>query len=229
MKISINPIIFEIEEDFKLGINHYTKFVVSESPQMLKGRMQLFQEHLFFDLQDRELTDYPGLKEWRVLWKKFGSDPGRYRPSMEAMMRRIRSQKYMQPLNSGVDLNNFFSLQYEIPIGLYDLNQINGDVEIVIGNADTSYMGLNGRDNQLKGILSTRDLDGPFGSPFVDSARSSVNEQTKDALQVFYLKPSMTIDEAQELLGAAGKMFVQVNGGDHTSIILNKQMAESYL
>ena len=29
---------------FKVGINYYTKITVSESPQMLKGRLQLFQE-----------------------------------------------------------------------------------------------------------------------------------------------------------------------------------------
>lgn len=223
MKISIDPSIFQIDERIKIGINHYTKFVVSESPQMLKGRMQLYQEHLFFDLQDKELTDYPGIKEWRALWKKFGADPGRYRPSMEAMMRRIRNQKYLQPLNSGVDLNTFFSLQYEIPVGLYDVSQIEGDSHIRLGDSETSYTGINGRDNTLSGILCVEDTVGPFGSPFVDSIRTVVNETTVEGLQIFFLQPSTTMEDAEKLIESAGKMFAQVNGGSYSTFLLDKE------
>lgn len=223
MKISIEPSIFVIDEHIKIGINHYTKFVVSESPQMLKGRMQLFQEHLFFDLLDKELTDYQGVKEWRVLWKKLGADPGRYRPSMESMMRRIRNQNYLQPLNSAVDLNNFFSLQYEIPVGLYDLSRVEGDIQIVLGSAETSYTGINGRENTLNGILSIEDVTGPFGSPYVDSIRTIVDETSVDGLQVFFLRPSISLEDAKKLIESAGKMFAQVNGGSYTTILLDKE------
>lgn len=229
MKASIESSIFQIDEFIKIGINHYTKFVISESPQMLKGRMQLFQEHLFFDLQDNELTDYEGIKEWRALWKKFGADPGRYRPSMEAMMRRIRNQNYLQPLNSGVDLNNFFSLQYEIPVGLYDLSHVESDIHIKLGVSDTTYTGINGRENNLQGMLTIQDTIGPFGSPFVDSLRTAVSEQTVDALQFFFLKPSMSIEAAEQLVTAAGKMFTQVNGGNFSSVILSKEQVQANL
>jgi DNA/RNA-binding domain of Phe-tRNA-synthetase-like protein len=227
MNISLNPSVFEVEEDIKIGIIHYTKFVVSESPQMLKGRIQLYQEHLFFDLQDKELTDYPGIKEWRALWKKFGSDPGRYRPSMEALMRRIRNQNYLQPFNSGVDLNNFFSLQYEIPVGLYDTAQIKGDIELVIGNPESSYKGINGRDNNLHKILVAKDETGPFGSPYVDSVRTAVSEDTVNALQLFFLTPSSSKEDAEKLIASAGKMFTQVNGGDYSSIVLDHNLVKA--
>ena len=223
MKLSIDSSVFKIDENIKLGINHYTKFVVSEAPQMLKGRMQLFQENLFFDLQDKGLTDYEGISEWRTVWKKFGADSSRHRPSMEAMIRRIRNQNYLQPVNGAVDINNFFSLQYEIPVGLYDCSKIDGNVELHVGNNETSYMGINGRHNTLKGILTLSDSIGPFGSPYVDSLRTSINERSTEAFQIFFFKPSMKISDAEQLLDSAGRMFVQVNGGDCTSHILNKQ------
>ena len=77
--------LFETVPNLKLGINHYTKITVSESPQMLKGRLQLFQEQLFFDLEDKTVTDFPGIKEWREVWKSFGANPNRYRHSTEAL------------------------------------------------------------------------------------------------------------------------------------------------
>ncbi len=227
MKISIDPYIFQLEPQLKIGINHYTKFVTSESPQMVKGRMQLFQEHLFFDLEDKELSSVQGVKEWRELWKKFGSDPGRYRPSIEALLRRIRKQNYLSPVNSVIDLNTFFSLEYEIPVGIYDASNIQGDIHMVLGNADTSYIGLNGRDNRLEGILALIDQHGPFGSPYVDSKRTAVHEQTTEVYQFFFLRPSMENSEAEQMLAAAGKMFTQVNGGEFFSILLNKNNLES--
>ncbi len=225
MNISIQPSIFQIDEHFKIGINHYTKFVISESPQMLKGRMQLYQEHLFFDLQDKELTEYQGVKEWRVLWKKLGANPGRYRPAMEALMRRIRNQNYLMPFNSGVDLNNFFSLQYEIPVGLYDASQIMGDVQITLGTPETSYTAMNGRTISLNGILTISDDEGPFGSPYVDSNRTAVSDRTTEAFQLFFITPSTSNEDAKKLVTSAGNMFTQVNGGNYSSLVLDNTYA----
>lgn len=222
MKISIEPSLFQVEDQLKIGINHYTKFITSESPQMIKGRMQLFQEHLFFDLEEKELSSVKGVKEWRELWKKFGADPGRYRPSIEALLRRIRKQNYLSSVNSVIDLNTFFSLEYEIPVGIYDASLLKGDIQILLGNKDTSYIGLNGRENRLDGILTLVDENGPFGSPYVDSERTAVHEDTTEAFQFFFMRPSVDISEAEQLLAAAGKMFTQVNGGEFSSLLLYK-------
>ncbi len=221
MKITIDPVLFETTSQFKIGIIHYTKIVVSESPQMIKGRTRLFQENLYFELQEKPVTERPGIAEWRKVWKSFGADPNRYRHSAESLMRRISKENYLEPFHLAVDLNNFFSLQFEIPIGIYDLSKIEGDVLLSVGNEETSYEGLNGRDNSLKNILCSKDEKGAFGSPFVDSKRTAVTEETTNALQIFYLRPSLADAECQELLQSAGKMFCQVSGGDYKTFILS--------
>lgn len=220
MNLTINPEITEILPDFKIGIIHYNHITVSDSPQMLKGRLQLFQEQLFFDMDDKELTDFPGLLEWRLAWKALGGDPSRYRPSAESLYRRVRKQNYLATVNSAIDMNSFLSLQYEIPLGLYDRDLIEADVEIALGSADDRYEGLNNRENKLDHILVTRDAKGAFGSPYVDSKRTAVTENTTNALHVFYLRPSMDRDNALQLLTAAGNMFTGINGGDAEVIVL---------
>lgn len=214
MEITVDPKINEILPDFKIGIIHYNNITVSDSPQMLKGRLQLFQEQLFFDLEDKELFDFPGLLEWKLIWKALGADSNRYRPSAEALYRRIKKQNYFSPDHSGVDMNNFLSLQYEIPLGLYDADKIQGTVEIKIGSDSDQYEGINNRLNTLTNILVTKDDQGAFGSPYVDSKRTAVTEDTTNALHVFYLRPSMDRDTAIELLTAAANMFTGINGGD---------------
>lgn len=224
MKISLHDSI--LAYDLKIGLIYYNKIVVSPSPQMLKGRMQLYQEHLYLDLQDQSVTERPGIKEWRSKWKELGADPNRYRHSVESLLRRIAKQNYLTPFHSAVDLNNFFSLQYEIPIGIYDAQKLEGHIEIQLGNEDTSYIGLNGRQNTLKGILYSKDENGAFGSPFVDSKRTAVTEETTSALQIFYLRPSQSVEDSEQLLAAAGKMFTQINGGDYATALLYKHSQE---
>ncbi|WP_442598946.1 B3/B4 domain-containing protein [Neobacillus sp. D3-1R] len=214
MEIKISPEIKTLIPDFKLGIIQYKNIVVSESPQMLKGRLRLFQESIFFDLEDKNVSDLVGINEWRQIFKKTGKDPNRYRPSVEALYRRIKKQNYIESVQSAIDINNFFSLQYQIPIGVYDTKQISGNVTIRIGNENEEYLGLNGRKNSVHQLIVSSDEEGSFGSPFVDSARTPVTEETTSALQIVYLRPSLHIDECSKLTESLMNMFIQIHGGE---------------
>ncbi|QDY46032.1 hypothetical protein FK545_13235 [Planococcus glaciei] len=214
MELSIHPSIIEILPDFKIGTIHYNNITVSESPQMLKAGSSFSRNSCIFDLEEKELTDFPGLLEWQLIWKALGADPSRYRPSAEALYRRIKKQNYLQSIHSAVDMNSFLSLQYEIPLGLYDADKIEGDVEIATGTSQDQFEGLNNRVNTLTNILVSKDAQGAFGSPYVDSKRTAVTEATKNALHIFYLRPSMEKDTALQLLTAASNMFTGINGGE---------------
>lgn len=213
MQLTIDPSILHTVPNFKIGYIQYDDITISESPQMIKGRTQLYQENLFLEMQDTPVTERAGIAEWRQLWKTFGADPNRYRHSAESLLRRIAKENYIAPIHSGADINNFFSMNYEIPIGLYDAATINGDITVVLGTADDTYEALNGRNVSLQHIIHTKDATGSFGSAYVDSARTAVTEATKQAVQVFYLRPSLSRQENEKLLEAAAKMFTQVNGG----------------
>ncbi|MGM9951295.1 MAG: B3/4 domain-containing protein [Lysinibacillus sp.] len=221
MNITLDTSLLEKAPAMKIGLIHYTKITVSDSPQMIKGRMQLYQENLFFELQDTPVTERTGIKEWRTLWKTLGADPNRYRHSAESLMRRIAKQQYLAPFHSAVDLNNFFSLQYEIPVGIYDMANLEGDITIALGDEETGYEGLNGRYISLKSMPYSKDSAGAFGSPYVDSKRTAVSEKTSEALHIFYLRPSMEDAEARQLLTSSCKMFTQVNGGDFEFAVLS--------
>ena len=223
MYISLTSAIASQINQFKIGLIHYNKIVVEQSPQMIKGRMQLFQENLYFELEEQAVTERASIAEWRSIWKALGADPNRYRHSAESLMRRIGKQNYITPHHSAVDLNNFFSLRYEIPIGIYDVSKLDGDIEIAVGDAETGYEGLNGRYNSLQNILYSRDAQGAFGSPFVDSLRTAVTENTTEALQIFYLQPSLSGEESMKLLKSSADMFTQVSGGTYEIALLTAE------
>lgn len=221
LKFNLNATLLKNLPTFKIGLNHYTKITVSESPQMLKGRLQLFQELLYFDLEEKTTADFPGVKEWHDVWETLGADATLSPHSTESFMQQIAKQNYIKTVNSAVDLTTFFSLQYQIPIGIYDADKIQGDITISIGNKDTGYNGGNERFNSLSNIPILSDAEGAFGSPNVDSMRTAVTSATTNAVQVFFLRPSMLVADALELTKASGNMFTEINGGDVQSHLLH--------
>lgn len=214
MEIRISEELCALIPNFKIGVIHYQNIKVGDSPQMIKGRIQMFQESLYFDLEEKNVNELEGIKEWRQIFKAIGKDPNRYRHSAEALFRRVKKQNYLQPVNSSIDINNFFSLQYEIPIGIYDLDKLNGNVMIKLGEENEEYNGLNGRPNSLHRLIISADENGGFGSPFVDSERTCVTENTVNALHIIYLRPSMEKDEANEMIESLMNMYLQVHGGE---------------
>ncbi|WP_462408846.1 B3/B4 domain-containing protein [Neobacillus sp. Marseille-QA0830] len=214
MEIRVSTELTQLIPCFKASVIQYKNITIADSPQMLKGRLQLFQESIYFDFDDKAITDFPGIQEWRAVFKMTGKDPNRYRHSAEALYRRIQKQNYLPSVQSAIDLNNFFSLQYQVPIGIYDADLLKGDVEIRIGATGEEYIGLNGRSNSLDHLIVLADEFGPFGSPYVDSEKTSVSLKTKNALQVIFLRPSIHLEDAVKLTESLMNMFVQIHGGN---------------
>jgi DNA/RNA-binding domain of Phe-tRNA-synthetase-like protein len=215
VEITIGSSITSNIPEFKVGFIQYDNIEVGPSPQMLKGRLQLFQESIFFDLQDKNVTELEGISAWRNIFKSTGKDPNRYRHSAEALFRRVKKQNYLTTINSAIDLNNFFSLQYEVPIGIYDCAGLKGDnIELKVGDTGETYIGLNGRENSLENLIVACDGDGPFGSPFVDSDRAPVGGETKNAVQIIFLNPSLSMEECRKLTKSLMDMFLAIHGGE---------------
>lgn len=206
---------------FKVGCIRYNHIVISEMPSLISGRLPLFYKNIQLSLENRPFADIPGVREWRAIFKRCGTDPSRYRPSQEALLRKIKRDGAPHRIHSAVDLNNFFSVQHSIPFGIYDLNQIHGPVQITIGSDDDQYDGLNGRVMHMDHKILSKDSKGAFGSPIVDSQRTCVTERTTDALQIAYLRPSMSEDEAKKMTARVAGMFTQIHGGENAWSVVN--------
>ncbi|MDQ0176482.1 B3/B4 domain-containing protein [Bacillus chungangensis] len=217
MDVMIDSSICRTIPQFKVGLIHYTNIQVAQSPQMLRGRFRLFQESLFLELEDKHIADLPNVKEWRDIFKKTGKDPNRYRHSAEALLRRMKKQSFLSSVNSAIDVNNFFSLKWQMPLGIYDCDKINGNtIQLRIGEENEEYEGINGRSISLQHLIIACDERGGFGSPFVDSVRTAVGTETTEAVQIVYLTSSFPNDEIDALLHSLKTMFIQMNGGEGT-------------
>lgn len=213
--ISVSAKLKNLIPDFKAGIISYYHIVIADLPQIISERLPLFYENIRLSLESHPISTIEGVGEWHRIFKRTGTDPSRYRPSQEALLRRIRKEGRLHTIHSAVDLNNFFSVQYSIPLGIYDLDRLEEPIRITIGTAEDRYEALNGRTMNMENKIVSADREGAFGSPIVDSRRTCITEKTTGALQIVYIRPSMTAEESRRMIKKIAAMFTQIHGGEN--------------
>ena len=65
-----------------------------------------------------------------------------YRNSAEAMLRRIAQGKGLYYINNAIEINNLFSVKTGYSLGTYDLDRIEGDVELRRSPEGEHYRGI---------------------------------------------------------------------------------------
>ena len=137
----------------------------------------------------KQPTDIPGVAEVRALFHRLDIDPTKTRPSSEALLRRVIQGKGLPHVNNVVDVCNLCSVEHQLPLGLYDRDQVKGAVRVRVGREGEGYGGIRKQWVNLTGRLLLADDDGPFGAPTSDSKRTSVTVDTTNLLVVFFSPP----------------------------------------
>ena len=78
----------------------------------------------------------------RKMYRAAKTDPTRYRPSSEALLRRLIKGETLPEVNSFVDAVNFLSFKQQICYGLYNSDLIQDYIEIDLGKAGERYKGI---------------------------------------------------------------------------------------
>jgi DNA/RNA-binding domain of Phe-tRNA-synthetase-like protein len=164
----------------------------------LAAEIQDFSENLQSEYGGQKPAAIPALQEARRLYRSIGVDPTRTRPSSEALMRRVLQGKSLFIINNAVDACNLASLNFFLPIGLYDLAKISGEVELRLGKPGEEYPGIRKGMVHLAGRLGLFDAQGPFGSPTSDSSRTCVQKQTTTLLAVIMATACYPVGAMQE-------------------------------
>ena len=148
----------------------------------------------------------------RALYRRFGIDPTRVRPSSEALLRRLKKGEPLPRINSLVDVANALSVQLQVPVGLYDLGKVRGDELVVrLGAEAESYTGIGKERVNVAGRICVADADGPCGNPSSDSARTMITTDTERAAWIYFLPVSdEAIDRTAELIAVFGRGLVRV-------------------
>ena len=148
----------------------------------------------------------------RELYRRFGTDPTRMRPSSEALLRRLKKGDPLPRINSLVDVANALSVQLQVPVGLYDLANVKGgELAVRLGAKGESYEGIGKERVNVEGRICVADSEGACGNPSADSARTMITTSTEAAAWIYFLPVSdEDIDRTAELIAVFGRGLVRM-------------------
>lgn len=141
-----------------------------------------------------ELGEDPTVAALRRLFRSAGTDPTRYRPSSEALLRRLLKGEELAPIHPLVDLNNALSVELRVPACVLDAERFSFPVTLRAGRPGEVLDSMRG-PLDLAGKVLLADREGPFGTPITDSHRVKMRPETARAWLVAYL-PADRLDPA---------------------------------
>ncbi len=142
-------------------------------------------EHYRQTLTTESLKEMSAIAATRRVYRACGKDPSRYRPSSEALIRRMLQGKQLYQIDTIVDLCNLASITYGYSIGAFDAEKFVGDtLTLGIGREGEPYEGIGRGIINIAGLPVYRDVAGGVGTPTSDNERTKVGLQTRRLLML---------------------------------------------
>ena len=141
-----------------------------------------------FDPAIKELwPDYinkrPAIAATRAAYKRFGKEPNRYRPSAEALCRRMVKGLDLYRSLSVIDLINLLSVMTGHSIGGFDASKVEGScITFGIGREGEPYEAIGRGPLNIAGLPIWRDAAGGIGTPTSDNDRTKLSADTRRLL-----------------------------------------------
>lgn len=132
-----------------------------------------------------EINKWQPIFATRQAYKRLGKDPNRYRPSAEALRRRILRELPLYKVDTLVDLINLLSIRSGYSIGGFDVSKIVGNELVLgVGREGENYQGIGRGDLNIAGLPVYRDAQGGIGTPTSDEERTKINLDTSRLLMI---------------------------------------------
>jgi len=156
-----------------------------------------------------DIKKNPVIHATREAYKKSGKDPNRYRPSSEALCRRILRDLPLYRINTLVDIINLVSIRTGYSIGGFDRDKIKGDIlTLGIGKENEPYEAIGRGSMNIEGLPVYRDQKGGIGTPTSDEERTKLELGTTKILAIINgYNGTAGLDEAANMMESLFKEY----------------------
>lgn len=103
-----------------------------------------FLERASARLSERPESEFAEIAAWRRAFTQMGLKPTQYRCASEALLRRFRKDSELPSIHPLVDLCNAVSIAYAIPIAVFDLDQVTGNLTVTHAAGTETYLSFGG-------------------------------------------------------------------------------------
>lgn len=154
--------------------------VNTETPEALTRAIECAAEGIKSVTEMSDIKQRPAIRATREAYKALGKEPNRYRPSSEALCRRVVKGMGLYKINALVDLINLLSLESGYSIGGFDADKIVGDtMALGVGENGEEFEGIGRGPLNIEFMPVFRDGKGGIGTPTSDHERTKLDLDTR--------------------------------------------------
>jgi len=202
--------------DVKLGVVEADAVQVRPADADLARLMDAVCERKRREFTLETLAESEPVRAVRRMFRAWGIDASKYRPSSEALLRRVVQGKGLYRVSNVIDIGNLGSVETAWPYGCYDCERIEPPVALRHGAPGERYEGIGKRAWHLEGRPVLADAQGPFGSPISDSTRSMITESAHSILVVLYAPSSVPDASIESAIARLRERLLQFAGAGAT-------------
>jgi len=206
--------------DVVLGVLEIDGASVAPAGEALSEELVRVCDRISKQYSAETVMELESIRAVRSMFRAWGIDPARYRPSSEALLRRVVQGKGLYRVSNVVDAGNLGSLETGWPYGLYNRALLAAPVAFRAGNPSETYEGIGKQTWHLAGRPVLADASGAFGSPISDSTRTMITESARDVLGVIYAPASAARAAIETALAALAARLEGSAGGRNARISL---------
>lgn len=156
-----------------------------DTPEALWAEMEALAADVHGRYAMEMVNKRPAIAATRTAYKACGKEPNRYRPSSEALMRRMVKGLELYRTAAVIDLINLLSVACGHSIGGFDADRIDGDtVTLGIGREGEPYEAIGRGPLNIAGMPVWRDNTGGIGTPTSDNERTKLSPSTRRLLMI---------------------------------------------
>jgi DNA/RNA-binding domain of Phe-tRNA-synthetase-like protein len=198
-----------------------------DSPEELTLLLRAAEDSVRRELNLEKLAEHPRMASWREAYRSFGAKPSKFRPSIEAMVRRVLRNEQLPSINAIVDIGNVVSLRHLVPAGGHAIDVVETDMELRLANGDELFTPLDSDqiENPLPGevifaegkTVLTRRWTWRQGWHTLVQADSTAVEFNVDGL------PPVPVAEVEAACGEIAELIEKFCGGQSRHEIVAKE------
>ncbi len=179
----------KISDNIKNAVPQTRLGIISAKVEYQKFNQNLWDEinkeiERISKFSTEEIKQIPQISATRKAYSALGKEPSRYRPSAEALHRRIVQGKGVYQISNIVDTINLASIKTGYSIGGYDADKIYGKIIFDKGKPNIEYQAIGRGQLNIENLPIFYDDKGAFGSPTSDSQRTMITDKTKNVLLI---------------------------------------------
>ncbi len=149
MKFIVDSKIVSMFPDLRIGIIIARGIDNREYDEGIEIIKQAAIDAVKQNLSIENLSQHPYIAAWRETYRRFGTNPKDYRPTAEALLRRILQGKGIPTISKVVDLYLVVEAKFYLPIGGYDLDKITGDIILRLSSGGEGFIPLGAQAEEV--------------------------------------------------------------------------------